>query len=266
MSRQALKNIFQLIKQAQEFVPAHLQFLSDLKATIEKQAEQTNRKPSQYYKPSAMNCVRNMYYQRTGAEVESDRMNACLVGIVESGSNRHDTLQATISRMKDFGIDCEYIDVAEYVKQRGLDYLEVISRQGHETKLLHKDLNISFLCDGIIGYKGQYYILEIKTETIYKWQTRESVATEHLAQGTTYSICFNIDKVIFLYENRDNCDKKAYLLDVTDEMKEELVLSKINECEKHLAAGTLPSIDINITKKDCQYCNYKKQCKMDLIV
>jgi len=232
-----------------------------LKASIEKQHTLEGRRPSKSYKPSSMTCIRNMYFQVTGTETDDERTNACLVGIVQSGSDRHDKLQEAITHMKEFGMDCEYIDVAEFVRIRGLDYLEVISKQGHETKLYHKDLNISFLCDGIIKYKGQYYILEIKTETIYKWQSRDGVAEEHIPQGTAYATCLGINQIMFLYENRDNCDKKAFVLDITDDMKYDLIVSKIEECDGYVSRLIPPPKPKDITRKDCQYCNYKAECR-----
>ena len=68
-------------------------------------------------------------------------------------------------------MDCEYINVADFVRSRNLDYLEIKKEPNpdageYETKLYHKDLNISFLCDGIIRYKDHYYILELKVKTL----------------------------------------------------------------------------------------------------
>lgn len=260
MAKQSLKNIFKLIEAATDVLPIEDQFVADLKAAIEKQDALISRKPSQSYKPSSMKCIRNMYFQVTGAEQDDQRGNYCLIGIVQSGSDRHERLQEAISKMKDFGMDCEYIDAAEYAKANKLDHLEVVSKQGYETKFYHKDLNISFLCDGIIRYKGHYYILEIKTETIHKWQTRKEVDPEHHAQASTYSVCLGLNKVMFVYENRDNCDKKAYLFEVPDEMKLGIV-SKIEECDQYVKIFTPPPIPEDITKKTCQYCNYKTLCR-----
>ena len=261
MARQSLKNIHRLIQAATNEMPISQQFVADLKASIEKQHTLEGRKPSKSYKPSSMTCIRNMYFQVVGAEADEERANACLVGIVQTGSDRHDKLQEAITRMKEFGMECEYIDVAEFVRIRGLDYLEVVSKQGFETKLYHKDLNMSFLCDGIIKYKGQYYILEIKTETIYKWQSRDGVAEEHIPQGTAYATCLGINQVMFLYENRDNCDKKAYVLEITDDMKYDLIVSKIEECDRYVKRLIPPPKPEDITRKTCQYCNYKAECR-----
>ncbi len=261
MSKQSLRNIHRLIKAATNEMPISQQFVADLKAAIEKQDSLKGRKPSKSYKPSSMTCIRNMYFQVIGAEQDEGRANSCLIGMAQTGSHRHDKLQEAISLMKDFNIDCEYIDIEEFIKIRNLDHLQVVERKGFETKLYHKDLNISFMCDGIIKYKGQYYILEIKTETIYKWQSREGVSPEHIPQGSAYSLSLEVDQVLFLYENRDTCDKKAYVLEITDEMKYDLVLSKIEECDAYVDSLIPPPKPKDITKKDCQYCRYKKECR-----
>ena len=201
-----------------------------------------------------------MYFQIVGAEQDKDRSNSCMVGICESGTDRHERIQDAVCHMKDFGIDCEYISVADFVTQNNLTDLEIKEQKGFETKLYNKRYNISFMCDGIIKYRGKYYILEIKTESIYKWQNRKDVAEEHLSQGTAYSVSFGIDEVIFLYENRDNCDKKCFLLVVTPEMKMELV-SKIEQCDQFVAEFKVPPKPTDLPRSVCTYCGYKSECK-----
>lgn len=260
MAKVNLKNIHRLINEATKQVPVADSFVADLKVAIQKKDAAEARLPSKCYKPSSMKCIRNMYFQVTGTEPDVERADSCLVGICESGSDRHERIQSAVSYMKECGIDCEYIDVADYVTEHKLDYLEIKGKQGFETKLYHKDLNISFLCDGIIKYKGKYYILEIKTESLYKWQSRDGVAEEHISQGTCYSICFGINEVIFVYENRDNCDKKGYLLTVTEELKAE-VLTKIEECDGYVERLIPPPKPTDLPKKVCAYCNYKSECR-----
>lgn len=259
--KQSLKNIHRLIQVAANQLPPEQSFVADLKAVIEKADADNGRKPSQSYKPSSMTCIRNMYFQVVGTESDGDRSNACLIGMGQTGGDRHEHLQKAVCKMKDYGIDCEYIDVADYVTENKLDHLQIVGKQGMETKLFHKDLNLSFLCDGIIRYKGQYYILEIKTETMHKWQTRNGVAEEHYTQGTCYSLCFNINQVLFLYENRDSVDKKAYVLEITDDMKYDLVISKIEECDRYVKNMIPPPKPENIARKTCDYCKYKTACR-----
>lgn len=260
MARNSLKNVFNLIEQAKESQSVEQSFLFDLNRSIELTDEKNFRKPSKTYKPSSMNCIRNMWFQVTGQEPDKPISSACLVGICESGTDRHERVQNAVSQMKDNGIDCEYIDVAKFVKSRNLDYLDIVSKQGNETKLYNKSLNMSFLCDGIIRYKGKYYILEIKTESIYTWLNRQCVNEVHHNQAIAYSISLGLDDVIFLYINRDNADMKAFMFSVTPEMKEQLV-GKIETCDEYVKKLVCPPKPENVTPKFCQYCNYKNSCK-----
>lgn len=260
---QALKNLFNLIDAANEELPVEQQFLNDLRASIEINDSKGARKPSQSYKPSSMNCIRNMYFQMTGAECASDRASSELVGICESGTDRHERIQKAVMSMKENDIDCEYIDVADYVRTHNLtDKLDIVAQQGNETKLYNKEYQMSFLCDGIIRYKGKYYILEIKTETANKFWDRTSVNPAHINQGTAYSVSFDIDDVLFLYECRDNCSKKAFMLHVTDDMKQDLV-GKISNCEMYVEQNQVPPKPNDLGKNTCAYCPYAKRCEKD---
>lgn len=263
MARNSLKNVCRLIEAAKTQLPPEQSFLADLKRSIELTDEKNSRIPSQTYKPSSMNCIRNMWYQVTGKTPDKANSNSCLVGICESGTDRHERIQTAVATMKQNKIDCEYVDVGKFVKARNLDYLQIKSKRGNETHLFHKDLNLSFLCDGIIRYKGHYYILEIKTESIYKWQNRQAVAEEHKMQGTAYSTSLGIDEIIFLYINRDNTDMKTFLFQVTDEMKQEFV-GKIEECDGYVARLICPPKPKNVPKKACEYCNYRNSCKKEV--
>ena len=154
MGRSSLKNVMRLLTADDK--PVEQLFLRDLKRSIELTADKSGRKPSQTYKPSSMNCIRNMYYQVMGIDQDEGESSYISVGICNAGSDIHERIQTAVTDMKNNGIDCEYIDVAEYVKSRGLDYLDIVAKQGMETKLYHKELNMSFLTDGIIRYKGKY--------------------------------------------------------------------------------------------------------------
>lgn len=251
--------IFKLIDIASNSLPVEQAFLEDLKCSIVKAKKPY--KPSKLYKPSSMVCVRNMYYQRLGYELSANSTTPELEGILESGTDRHERIQKAIIEMKTNGFPCEYIDVESFVKSRQLEDIEIVSKQGIETKCLNKKYSISFLTDGIIKYRNHYYVLEIKTETSNKNWRRQEPEDGHKTQATAYSLSFGIDDVIFLYENRDNCSKKAFLVHVTDEMKFDRVVGKIESCEDYIKRGIIPPKCEN--KKACQYCNYLNQCRKD---
>lgn len=253
------RGIFKLIDIANDSLPVEQAFLEDLKISIVK--DKVKHKPSTYYKPSSMVCIRNMYYQRTGTELGASNSTSELEGILESGSDRHERIQQAIINMKKNGFPCEYIDVETFVKSRNLDDIKIVGKNGIETKCLNTKYDISFLTDGIIKYRDHYYVLEIKTETSNKHWRREEPEDNHKTQATAYSLSFGINDVIFLYENRDNCSKKTFLIRVTPEMKMERVVGKIESCEGYVKRGIVPPKCED--KKACQYCNYLNQCRKD---
>lgn len=262
MARQSLKNVIRLIDAAKEQVPVEQEFLADLKRSIELNDEKGRRLPSQTYKPSGMNCMRASYYQIMGIEPDESSSSYTMVGICNSGTDIHVRVQTAVAEMKENGIDCEYLDVADFVKSRRLDNLEIKSKSGMETKLYHKRLNMSFMCDGIIRYKDKYYILELKTESSYKFMNRHDVDPSHYNQGTAYSLAFGLDNVLFVYISRDILDMKAFMFNVTNEMRSHLV-DYIDECDSYVRRQIAPPKPDNVLKKTCSFCGYKTQCKKD---
>lgn len=262
MARKSLQAVIKAIEKANTVVPVEQQFINDLRRSIELTNNKEARQPSVTYSPSGMSCIRAMYYKRSGMTSEFDS-NYSLIGICEAGTDRHARIQTAISKMKDNGFDCEYIDVAEFVKSRGLDeYLDIVEKCGNETKLFDRNLHISFLCDGIIRYLGKYYIVEFKTEQAYKWQTRKGVDPKHYNQAITYSAELKLDDVLFVYINRDIVDYKAFIFNVKPSDRER-VLTLINTCEEYVVKNELPPIPEDMNEKKCAYCNYKEFCKRD---
>ena len=262
MARSSLSKLLSLVNDTCEEAPVEKQFVTDLRYSIEKDDEKNIRVPSKTFKPSSIGgCDRRIYYQLVGAERDVGQpKSASNIGILESGSDRHERLQKALCGMKDNGIDLEYVDVETFVKQRQLDYIEIKEKQGMETKCFWADIPLSFLTDGIIRYKGKYYILEIKTMNSRKFYESRDVREEHKDQGICYSAAFGLDNVIYLYENRETLDKKAFLFHVTDEMREDLLQKtrRIKACaEKEVPPEVMP------TPQKCRYCEYAQMCQKD---
>lgn len=262
MARNSLKNVMRLLEVAKDTLPPEQDFLNDLKRSIELNADKDQRLPSKTYKPSGMNCIRASYYQITGVQPDQASSNYTVVGICNSGSDIHVRIQQAVEQMKNNGMDCEFISVPDFIKQRNLDYLTVVSNTATETKLYYKKYNMSFMCDGIIKYKSHYYILELKTESSFKFVNRKDVDPSHYNQATAYSLAFGLDQVIFVYINRDVLDMKAFMFDVTGEMKEGLV-GYIEDCDGYVNRKIAPPKSESVLKKTCSYCIYKTQCKKD---
>mgnify|MGYP001059616406 CR=1 FL=1 len=256
MARGSLRTILGLSRPDERKAP-HEEFLRDLIYTIETQ--EPGDPPSKTYKPSSLACIRNMYYQRIGVETEPGGMDYQGQGMCESGSDRHVRLQGWICKMKERGIDCEYYDVESYLNLMGITDVVVREKQGMETKCFHTGLNMSFMTDGIIRYKGVWYVLEIKTEISGKWYRREDIEENHKTQATCYCLAFHIDKSIFLYENRDMLCLKSYLIHVGKD-RTDAVVSKITECEGYVQRGITPPRPEDV---NCRYCAYSGRCRAD---
>lgn len=254
----ALSNIARMVRRKTQINPAD-KFLNEFIRTI--QANQRTGTPSKTYKPSSMGgCSRSIYYELTGAPTDGVPEDYSFTGICESGTARHETLQNYVMQMKDASFDWEWVDPAEYVAEKKIPNMEVVERSGNEVKFYNSLYNMRFLCDGIVKLGDRYFILEFKTESCYKFDKHDDAWKAHKMQATCYSLCFDIDDVIFIYENRDVCTKKAFLVTVTDEMKDE-VEEKIAEIDMAIDEGYVPEKEDSAS--ECQYCDYKRQCRQD---
>jgi GNAT superfamily N-acetyltransferase len=257
----SLKDIRKLILSAENKLETPEQFVNDFEMAIKMLDREGKDKPSQSYKPSSLNCIRQMYYGMVGSN-QTDVEESCnLIRICESGTDAHERIQFVISEMKRLGFECEYLDVGDYIKEYNIPDIKIIKKSGFETKLKHKKLKLRFLCDGLIRYKGELYILEIKTESTYKHGSRIFVAEEHRSQGTAYCSALLLNKVLYLYEDRNSCGHKAYILPVTDEMKHRLVIDKIADCEEYVKNKCLPPKPEKVFASTCKYCDYATLCK-----
>lgn len=263
MARIGMRNISRLIDRAKDELPIEEAFLGDLKRSIEKEDQQERRKPSQFYKPSSMNCLRNMYYQRTGKEPDESAASYIGIGICNAGTDIHVRVQRAVHHMKRMGFDCVYLDVGKYIQKHAIPDVQVVQQSGFETKLRHEKLALSFMCDGIIKYLGKYYILELKSESSYKWSQRGGVDPSHYHQATAYSISLGLDKVIFVYINRDTLDMKAYMFEPTPDMKQDLI-GMIENCEGYVKRMIAPPRPVDVDRKTCEYCNYKSSCRKEV--
>jgi CRISPR/Cas system-associated exonuclease Cas4 (RecB family) len=263
MSRNSLKSVARLIDIANKDVPAESSFLEDLKRSIELDTNRpSKRKPSLTFKPSGMQCGRQSYYFLSETKADEPKPTSYnMAGICNSGTDIHVRIQNAVIRMAKNGIDCEWVDVEEFIKSRGLDDLSVTSKTDTETKLYNKKYNMSFMCDGIVRYRGKYYILEFKTETSNKWYSREGVDKKHYNQGIAYSLNFELDNVIFIYIDRDMLQMKSFMFNVTDSMRRGLV-EYMNEVNGYLERKIVPPKP-DVPKNICSYCSYQMNCRKD---
>lgn len=233
------------------------QFLDDLLTDIELKSKRPVSKAKPSFKPSSLKCQRQCFFSFMGVEKDDVNYNDySMIGIAENGTDRHNRLQNAIINSDNI----EYINISKYIIDNKLTHLKVIGNYGNEYLVFDSRYNLRLMVDGIVKYKNQLFILEIKTEVSFKYDAHNEVHKEHYNQAICYSLAFGIDKVLFIYENRDILTKKSYLLEITPLMRQSVIdfMSEVNIAVKdnkmppkpELASGTF-----------CQYCEYKKACR-----
>lgn len=250
------KTLMSLIDNKVASLPPEEAFLIDLKTTVARC--NPDRPSSPYYKPSSLGCMRIMYFDAIQAPHDPSVPDYNGVRICETGSASHESIQGYVSRMREAGIDCDYVDVGDYVRDHHLDYLIIKNKRGFETKLFDTRYNLSFLCDGIIKYKGKYFILEIKTETDSKGFNRKEADPVHINQVTAYSLSLQLNDVMWIYEERNFCEPKVYHSVITDDMRTALIMriETVDQAVKDMIPPEKPT-----SGKWCNYCAYKSLCR-----
>ena len=260
------RKLLNLINNNQPELPANKKFLADVMSCIERTEQEGRRKGSNYYKPSGLKCMRQMYFVRMGAEQDTTPSGYNSINMADTGTRRHEGIQEVLLAMQELGYDWKFVDVAEYIKKKQSFgkclNIEIKGTHGAETHLIDKSLNTSFRCDGIMKRisTNEYYLLEFKNVISFKYaMIDEHILPEHLNQVICYCTSLDLDKAFVLYENRDNCELDVpEVLDVTQDMKNWLV-GYISECESYVERMIAPpKCEEN---KTCRWCSYKQICK-----
>ena len=226
-----------------------------------KRKEEAERQiaPSDYLIPSSMyGCERMLFFQRVhGGSQNGEQMDVPLIEICQSGTDRHLDIQHIVEGME--GVEC--LDLEECVKEaqaKGIKTEFVGWNEDHtEARCKNEELSIYFQPDGVLRFKGKDVIFEIKTESTYQHSNRYEPKEDHKWQATCYGMGLGIDYILFFYEDRNFCKKKAYLWHISDEMKEK-VLKKIATVNKAVKIGVAPAKD----EDKCTYCRYKNECSL----
>lgn len=260
-----MKDLIKMCNKLDKAKTLEERLMSDLSLSCNKiQKKYEIKKATKRLKPSQLGgCMRKAVYQLLDTEInpaDIDLADIQKTAIAESGTDRHIRIQKLLMNLDEF----EYLDVEKYIKEHKLDDIEVLEKYGAETKCYSKKYNMSFMVDGILLDKrtNEIYIFEFKTEISSKWLNRKEVEGNHIAQATAYSLCLNIDKVIFLYENRDTCMLKFYELYITNQYKER-ILYKIDRINKSVENKELIHIE---NKKNCTSCCYKSLCNKNILI
>lgn len=256
----ALKNIAKMVHKANKDKTPAEEFLYMLNAAAVKLSQNDSEYKSGVYRPSSLGgCLRNQYYQVEGQPQDSNfEVSADLVGILQSGTDRHERIQNTVKEMQSVNMPVEWIDPKDWVDRKKPYGTKFYRYEGNEARFINTTLNLFFKCDGIIRFKNKVYILEIKTEASFKHRGRVSPVPKHIVQASAYGLALGIDNIMFLYENRDVLGKRPFAHAVTEKTKSDII-EEIETVETYRKLKKIPPMTTD--EKNCTYCDFKNICK-----
>jgi CRISPR/Cas system-associated exonuclease Cas4 (RecB family) len=238
-------------------------FIAAMDAAI--RAQNAPRKSKPNIKPSKADCLRHMYYILTEAPVDGkETVDPDMTLIQKEGSAMHNIIQDILAKAEAQGIQF-YMPAGEVEKAQQMGIRTIVRPSSHdedtpyEVSCYNEDYDISFKFDGVLKFMGKKVIFELKNEDHFKWMRRVGPEPAHILQATFYSICLGINYVLLVYVGRNYKKRKAYLIEITDEMRAtQITRIRIAQwCKKN---NIVPSKE---ECKGCTYCAYKKQCKID---
>lgn len=216
--------------------------------------------PSEHFRPSSLagGCGRMLYYQRIGAELDKedikDDWTYNLKGITNTGTHRHEVIQEIVKHMKGVRYLTEG-EIRELIKDTDT---ELVHKDGEEYRFKNDKLKLYFQPDGILEIDGEIVLLEIKTTSIFNWGKLKEPMKNHIEQANIYAMGLGIDKILFMYEDRNFTRMKTYIVD-TDEQLQATIKYKIANIENYLKQNRTPPKETN----KCRYCRYKTVCSKE---
>lgn len=233
-------------------------FLTDYEKFVESEESKRNSKPKgRTFAPSGFRCRRLQWFRLRGTEPDVFPVDKVLSFTAEVGTDRHKAIQSKLSQTPEI----LWVNVEEYLKEHGnpafSDY--TVRQNGMETLVSIPSVPIEFACDGIVKYKGEYYLLEIKTSEYESFSKLTAPKPNHIEQVMCYCTFLGLSKVLFLYEDRKFGNLKCFEISVSYSDKDSIlnIISYVNDMvDKNIAPPKLNTNDIL-----CTNCPYAKKCK-----
>lgn len=208
------------------------------------------KEPSKFISPSSLNCPVSSAFKLQGVVTEQARESFQSKSFLDNGNDRHERIQEFLSNTE------YWVDVEEFIAKKNLP-LEILEKAGYEVLLYSEEYQSRFRCDGILLINGEYYILEIKTERGSVFAKRTGPDPKHYAQGVTYSLFFDVNKIMWVYEGREYLEQKPFVQIVAQAEKEQM-----SQYIKSIISnkGAPENLERNLSA--CRYCSYRNYCKM----
>lgn len=216
-----------------------------------------SEKPSQTFAPSSIRCKRVSWFRLRGVETEAEtRVDRGLQFTADIGTACHHIIQSTlINSLKD-----DWLNVKDYLATLNPPYKYACEQLGFETRIEISDPPIQFASDGIIRFKGELFLLEIKSCDHASFEKISDVKPNHLDQVKCYCTLLHLHRALVMYIDRQYGDIKCYEVVVTDSDMQDIwkMFKDVQECVKMNIAPPKPKDTRYCTPS---YCRYYERCK-----
>lgn len=207
----------------------------------------------QTFAPSSFRCPRIQWFRLRGVQPDKIKSpDTTLDFTAVLGTAIHEFVQNKVSRMP----DVRWIDVTDHLKEVNPDYKYEVTKKGYETQIEIFDPPVRFACDGIIEVTGQRYLLEIKSSEFSSFDDLTNAKPQHVDQTKIYGTLLHLNKVLFLYVDRQYGGLKCYEQDITlaDKDKVNNTIKYVQDCvNSYIAPEGLPLGDNWCTRSMCPY-------------
>ncbi len=234
-------------------------FLDSYESFVDRRLIEESKEPShKTFAPSAFRCDRRSWFRLRGVDPdEIDVPDKVLDFSAKIGTACHRMIQRNLKDM----LKDDWINVTDHVNNlpnSGMYTCEP-DEDGLETLISIEDPPVRFACDGIVRVNGNVYLLEIKSSEYTSWNDLTDPKSQHIDQVSCYCTLLDLDKVLFLYIDRQYGGLKCFEYSVSETTKLEIgmrfkYVQKM--VESNLAPAGLPKGDPWCTPSMCPY--YKK--------
>lgn len=237
------------------------EFLDMYNAYQETQILDKRNKPShQTFAASSFRCDRRSWFRLRGVQPDvPKKADVHLEFSAEIGTACHRIIQRNLKA----ALGDAWVSVEDYLSTHPIPYEYELtpSEDSLEVNVSISNPPIRFACDGIVIWKGKYYLLEIKTSEFSSWSDLTGPKSEHIDQVKCYTAMLGLSGVLMMYQDRQYGDIKCYELTVSDSDKSE-VIERMNRVLKAVEYNIAPE-PLSPGDKWCQpsYCPYYKKCK-----
>ena len=214
--------------------------------------------PSRTFAPSQIRCKRVSWFRLRGVVPEQEAVVDRATNFTAViGTACHQHIQELLSNY----LNADWIDVADYLAQKNFTYEYKCTKSGFETSVeIFKPVPIKFAPDGIVFWKGKYWLLEIKTSEYSSFEKLSGPKPQHVDQIKCYATLLGINNVLVIYQDRMYGGMKCYEVTVTSDDMREIwdMFKEVQECAALNIAPEKPE-----TTKYCNpsYCRYYNKCK-----